>query len=60
VAILDYQKSGTKHDNGRKLNHKTVEQSRVHEVSPVGGLSIYGGKDLWKRCVLSPERKEKE
>jgi len=35
---------------GKKTkNRKTIEQSRVHEGSPMDGARIYGEKNLWKR-----------
>ena len=43
-----------------KLKHKTENSLKTHKVSVVGevGLSgVYGGKGLWKRQVLSVERK---
>jgi len=31
---------------------KTIEQSRVREGSPMGGVRIYGWKDFWKMVTL--------
>jgi len=31
------------------------QQSEIRKVSPGEDRSVYGGKDLWKRCVLSQE-----
>ena len=29
---------------------KRESGQNVHEVSPIDGRGVYGGKDLWRRC----------